>query len=354
MTREERINKRIKEHYEYLEEQGYEIVGLFLQGSQNYNNDIYDDDYCSDIDSKAIVLPTFDDFISGRQPVSNTLVLENNEHIDVKDIRIMFNTLQKSNVNFLEILFTDFKIINPKYQELFQPVIDNNERLATADMKQLLNCCVGMSKQKFCALKHPYPTIKDKIDKFGYDPKQLNHIIRMNYFIKRIITGESFKTSLNEIERKDYLVKVKKGIYSLDEAERLAVEFDTESYEIKEEILKTRNYLVDSDAYKIYDNVKCNILKQWFKELLLSEHLELPTWEEFKKSKKDYKFSHNGKNYILAKDVCADMMASCFYHSDIVILILDETNKEILFDKAMNEENYRQACQKCKRLFLGE
>ena len=268
MTREERIMNRVQEHYDYLKKQGFEIVGLFLQGSQNYNNDIYDDDYCSDIDTKAIVLPTFEGFVMGKQPVSTTLVLENNEHIDVKDIRVMFDTLEKHNVNFLEILFTKFKIINPKYESLFEPCINKRERLAFADTAKLLNCIVGMAKQKFCALKHPYPTIKDKIDKFGYDPKQLNHIIRMNYFMKRILNGESFESALNEIERKDYLVKVKKGIYELEEAERIAVEFDTETYELKEKSLQNNEYIVDDDAYEIYNVVKYAILKKWFREQL--------------------------------------------------------------------------------------
>ena len=266
MEREEMINQRIHEHYDYLKEQGYEIVGLFLQGSQNYNNDIYTEEYMSDIDTKAIVLPTFEDFVRGKEPVSTTLILENNEHIDVKDIRVMFDVIQKSNVNFLEILFTDFKIINPKYEKLFQPILDNAERLANADMKQLLNCIVGMSKQKFCALKHPYPTIKDKIDKFGYDPKQLNHIIRMNYFMKRILNGESFRSALNEIERKEYLVAVKKGMYDLATAEELAVKFDTETYELKEKAFENTIFLVDGVAKELYNQVKYEILKQWFRE----------------------------------------------------------------------------------------
>ena len=266
MNREEMINKRVREHYAHLEGLGYEIVGLFLQGSQNYNNDIYDEDYMSDIDTKAIVLPSFEDFVIGRKPVSTTLILENNEHIDVKDIRVMFEVLRKSNVNFLEILFTEFKIINPKYEELFRPILENAERIATSDMKQLLNCIVGMSKQKFCALKHPYPTIKDKIDKFGYDPKQLNHIIRLNYFIKRILSGESFKSSLNEIERKDYLIKVKKGMYDVAMAEDLAVKFDNETYELKEQTIKSAEYEIDDFAKKVYNQVKYDILKKWFRE----------------------------------------------------------------------------------------
>lgn len=90
MNRKERIMKRLKEHYQILQEKGYEIVGLFLQGSQNYNLD-YE---LSDVDSKAIVLPSLDDILLNKPMTSTTLVLDNNEHIDIKDIRVMFNTIK--------------------------------------------------------------------------------------------------------------------------------------------------------------------------------------------------------------------------------------------------------------------
>ena len=117
MNREEKIMKRVQEHYNYLKEKGFEIVFLALQGSQNYGLDVYDEDYMSDVDTKAVILPSFEDFVYGRKLYSETLVLENNEHIDVKDIRVMFETYKKQNVNFIETLFTEFKIVNEKYKE---------------------------------------------------------------------------------------------------------------------------------------------------------------------------------------------------------------------------------------------
>ena len=57
MTREESIMKRVREHYdealEYFPED--KIVGVFLQGSQNYGLD-YED---SDVDTKLITVPSF-------------------------------------------------------------------------------------------------------------------------------------------------------------------------------------------------------------------------------------------------------------------------------------------------------
>ena len=74
MNRGKRIMKRVKEHYCYLSSKGYEIVFLALQGSQNYGLDVYDKEYMSDVDTKAVVLPNFEDFVYNRQPVS-TIVL---------------------------------------------------------------------------------------------------------------------------------------------------------------------------------------------------------------------------------------------------------------------------------------
>ena len=183
--RYEFLKKRVKEHFEYAQSKGYEVVCCMLQGSQNYGLDVYTDDYKSDVDTKAIVLPKFEDFCRNNEPVSTTLILPNNEHCDVKDIRIMFKTFEKQNINFIEILFTEFFEVNPKYIDLFIHLFSIADDVAKINWNQALNCIAGMSKEKLNAMEHPYPTIIDKIEKYGYDPKQLHHIVRMNDFIKK-------------------------------------------------------------------------------------------------------------------------------------------------------------------------
>jgi len=267
-TREEKIMNRLKEHYEYLEKRGFEIVFLALQGSQNYMLDVYDDEYMSDVDSKAVVLPSFEDFVHNRQPVSETIVLENNEHIDVKDIRVMFDTFKKQNINFIEILFSEFGIVNEKYMKDVQVLSDNRERIARLNYNQALRCMAGMSKEKLKALQHPYPTIIDKIEKFGYDPKQLHHILRMNDFMKKYIVGKNYGECLIP-DNREYLISIKKGILSVDEAVELANKVDEETYQLKEANLKDLPDEVDKEAIKILDEVKYNILKQRFREEIL-------------------------------------------------------------------------------------
>lgn len=266
MEREEFINNRIKEHYDYIKDK-YNVVYLGLQGSQNYELDIYDEDYKSDVDTKAIILPSFKDFVYNKAPVSKTIVLPNNEHIDVKDIRVMFDIFKKQNVNFIEILFTKYRIVNEEYRVLLQPLFENRELIANLNKNQALRCIAGMSMEKLKALQHPYPAIIDKINKYGYDPKQLHHILRMNDFIKKYATGARYEDCLIP-NNKEYLIKIKKGILSEKEAVQLAQKTDTETKEIKDRYI-TEKDIVSELTIEILDKVKLDILNRKFKKELL-------------------------------------------------------------------------------------
>lgn len=217
----DKIKNRIQEHYNIAVEkgnkEGYQVVGVFLQGSQNYHLH-YEN---SDIDSKAIVLPTFQDMLFNKPLVSTTFILDNNEHIDLKDIRLMFNCFRKQNINFLEILFTQYKVLNPDYENLFLNLMNEREIIARYDNYTAINCMAGMAMEKYVALEHPYPSLIDKIEKFGYDPKQLHHILRLREFLERYIQGEYFGKCLIS-NQKEYLINVKRGYYNLDEARILA------------------------------------------------------------------------------------------------------------------------------------
>lgn len=268
------INYRLAKHLEAISDK-YEVVGVFLQGSQNYGLDIYEDDYKSDVDTKAIVLPSFEDIVYNRPPVSTTIVLDNNEHVDVKDVRVMFDNFKKQNTNFIEILFTPYRILNGKYYTLVQPIFDNAERIAHLDYNKALSCIAGMSEQKRVALKHPYPTIVDKIEKFGYDPKQLHHIYRLNDFIKKFISGMPYAECLIP-DDKDYLIRIKKGtsphathnIKQSEWAEIHANDINTETHELADRA-KDPSRGVDTGAIELLDKVKYELLKERFKEELL-------------------------------------------------------------------------------------
>lgn len=194
MNREEKIMKRVQEHYDYLQSLGYEVVCVCLQGSQNYGLDEYSDEYMSDIDTKAIVLPPLDDFIAAASPVSTVVIMDNNEHAEVKDIRVMFDMFKKANISYIELLFTEFKIINPEWEPYIRDLFDYRASIAAYNRNQFLRCIAGMAMEKRKALCHPYPNLIEKIEKWGYDGKQLHHCVRLYNFITRFLNGESLDT----------------------------------------------------------------------------------------------------------------------------------------------------------------
>ena len=191
---DEWIMTRLKEHYEEAKQHFDEsrIVGIFIQGSQNYGLD-YEG---SDIDTKLIVAPTFEDIAFNKKPVSTTHVRANNEHIDFKDIRLYIETFRKQNLNFLEILFTKYKIVNPQYAKWWNMLVENREAIAHYDIHRAIKSMKGIAMEKYHAMEHRYPSKIDVIDKYGYDSKQLHHLIRVEEYLERYIQGEEYEKCL--------------------------------------------------------------------------------------------------------------------------------------------------------------
>lgn len=105
-----RVHDHLDESLQRFDES--RIVGIFLQGSQNYGLETPK----SDVDTKLIVTPTFDEVVLNKKPISTTHVRANNEHTDLKDIRLMLATFRKQNLNFIEILFTPYAWVNPLFE----------------------------------------------------------------------------------------------------------------------------------------------------------------------------------------------------------------------------------------------
>lgn len=269
------IMERVQKHYDYLISLGLNVVAIFAQGSMNYGLYIQDDDYKSDVDTKAIVLPTLDDLISGTKMKSTKYDFEG-EQIDVKDIRVMADMWKKSNPAYLEILFTKYAVINSLYEDYLNEILSMGNDIVKMNYPQLAKCISGMSKEKVIAMEHPYPSLIDKIEKYGYDSKQLHHIIRLNRlitetFLDDIPFGEAL--DISEQERfKDFLINVKKSKYSLEMARRMSVEYDEDTRQIKEKVLEEyKDFKFNSETWHkletiIHKIVKFNIIKQIEKE----------------------------------------------------------------------------------------
>lgn len=207
---DEKVLKRVFEHAEYVENQlpDYPRIFTALQGSQNYGLA----DAESDVDTKTLVLPVFEELVFAKKRMSTTLeVAPTIEHADVKDVREMFACFRKQNINFLEILFTPYVDVNPLFADHYAVLFDEREAIAHLNPYQGLRAMVGHLMEKYHAFQHPYPSIMPKIEKYGYDPKQLHHMIRFQEFLTRFFEdGDSYEDCLTPKHPAD-LLAIKRG-----------------------------------------------------------------------------------------------------------------------------------------------
>ena len=218
MAENKTVMERVQEHYEEAKTIFPEdrIVGIFLQGSQNYGLELP----TSDVDTKLIVVPTFEDIALNKKPVSTTHVRANDEHIDFKDIRLYMETFRKQNLNFLEILFTDYFIINPLYADQWNRLVEAREDIARMNPYRAVKSMKGIALEKFHAMKHPYPTKLELIKKYGFDGKQVHHLIRVDDYLTRYINGESYKDCLKPTPRLvEHMLRYKRHEIPLEVAE---------------------------------------------------------------------------------------------------------------------------------------
>lgn len=255
------VMKRVQDHYDealqYFPE--YQIVGCFLQGSQNYGLD-YEN---SDVDTKLIIVPKFADICLNRKPVSTTHVRENNEHTDWKDIRLYMETFRKQNLNFLEILFTPYYIINPMYRDDWMRLVEQRESIAHMNPFRAVKSMKGIAHEKYAAMEKPYPSKLEIIEKYGYDGKQNSHLVRVDDYLERYISGESYEDCLRPTPEKvshimDYKmldvipleVAREEAKTTLAHVDKMADDFCTRTPEVEDESMRQ---LLESVGYGIME-----------------------------------------------------------------------------------------------------
>ena len=106
------------------------ILGVFLYGSQNYQFSWEG----SDIDAKAIYIPSKEEIALLKKPVSKEYQF-NGAHVEVKDIRLMWQMWKKQNMNFVEILFTNYYLTYKWYTDKWETILRLKEQIATYDMQ---------------------------------------------------------------------------------------------------------------------------------------------------------------------------------------------------------------------------
>lgn len=158
----------------------YDLFGVFLIGSQNYHLDLEN----SDFDTVALVLPPIGNLYYGDPYITEKTIKYEEGICKIIDIRDFYKGLIKSNVNYIELLYSvDYWVKEDNY--FYDLLRDNRERICRYNEKGLLNCLLGVlnSCQKAGALQKTN----------GNNHYSSYHMLRMCNFIHSFIEGSSIE-----------------------------------------------------------------------------------------------------------------------------------------------------------------
>lgn len=189
-----------------------------LVGSHNYNMNTEE----SDKDYKVFIAPTFDDLFSNNM-YSETEIGEDVDY-DVHDIRKIANLFWKSNVNFMEVLFSEEitvpETISETAKKNLEWIFENKEQIARINLPYLFNACVGMHINKVKLIDKYTTGTEELYNKYGYDTKSAMHSIRILLFLEEfsLTYFKDFKKAIwMDEENKEFLLNIKNGMFTREE-----------------------------------------------------------------------------------------------------------------------------------------
>lgn len=241
------IFKELTNRKKILEDKGYKVIYIGLYGSQNYNLS----DEQSDIDVKAIILPTLQDIIF-RKVTSTTIECENG-NIDVKDLITFYDVIKKGNFSYVEAIDTEYSIGDKYIKELFKQFRPN------------LKSILGAMHEKRKALTHEYPSKHSEFEKWGFDPKQYHHILRLYDLLEYINTVKETRSYLvYQEDARNFMITEKrnKNNYTKEQVGKCSDLVINQAKKLIPDDYKYVSANIDDDINKyIEKNIKLELLK---------------------------------------------------------------------------------------------
>lgn len=203
------IRNRVTKHYKemckiYGEDH---IMAILPFGSMNYG--LFRKGK-SDVDTKMIYVPSFEEALLD-EPISktHTILTEDGqkEFCTVKDIRLMKNMWLKGGFNFLEILFTKYGYVNPKYRNSWQFLQNRKNELIDGIKYNCIKSVYGEidgNLKKAMMLKY----------KKSSNPDYVKHCVRADYlleFLMNFFKGKSFEKAMIPFNA-DYLIRARNDV----------------------------------------------------------------------------------------------------------------------------------------------
>lgn len=247
-NKSETIYKTLSKYKKILEKKGYNVLYIGLYGSQNYLADNKE----SDFDAKAIISLSVEDLLK-KNTVSEIFEFEGKGQVEIKDIISYTKLVEKGNHSFLEPIETNYFIGNKFLRSLYL-------KKSTPNLRGVL----GNMQNKYDNLKHRHPSRKNIIDRYGYDPKQLHHLLRLYLLLEENLNMSS-EEQLSFLPTPKWINQIKNAPseLKLEEAELLALKY-----------LNDAKHLLVSHKYDhkepdilsdLEDFIAMSMFKQYFK-----------------------------------------------------------------------------------------
>jgi len=209
------------------EEMGMNVYAVALKGSQNYN--LHDEE--SDVDANLVFIPTLKQLRTNQK----FKITKDFGECTCHNIYSFADIVAKGNPQWVEVCNTEYVIGDLSMFSHF--------KLNPSALK-------GMIMEKVHAFDKLYPSRKKYIEDFGYDPKQLHHIIRLYDCLNHGVDIYKY----NEVDR-EKMLDIKRGRYpgSKEKAELMRDNYISKLNEIYED--KKLAYKPQTVNYDLIDEI---------------------------------------------------------------------------------------------------
>lgn len=215
MYKREEVMERLQTYYNFLtKDKSYHVAAIVLKGSQNYGLATE----TSDVDCFAFVYPTLEDLLT-KQPKNKDLFTEYNEIISIKDVRNIIPLFSKCNPNMMEALFSEYYITDDS--QLWNSLRNIREEILYLNPRAFISNSVGIMYNKSKSLNKTSNVRQEYIDLYGYDPKQLIHLIRM-YELIRHYKNRDQENIFITTTYKDYIETIRENPPTFETAQKIA------------------------------------------------------------------------------------------------------------------------------------
>lgn len=258
----ETIFQRLQSDYDYCVANGYEVVGVFLFGSQNYGVSLE----TSDIDTKAIVVPSLmDNIVWGRNKISVEVERENGK-LSIHDIESLHTSIKKQSMNFVEVLFTPYKILSPVYEAFYSPMFEHREGIAKLNTFKAVHCILSMAHRQHSRLFTELPANEERVRRAGYDYKAFAELLRLEDALNAQIAGLPYEKSLvsanAEVFQKIKSYEMQFTPEQVEEAAAITMRHMTGRVDMYDEVM---GETINQEMVELVDSVTKNIILRYIK-----------------------------------------------------------------------------------------